>query len=128
MTSVNSEFLRPGYEVLANLAGLTEAVLHIDPGSALSRLRIFAEDLTEAVFKEEQLPRLPQSSFFDLVKNPGVTDCGSKSIIYQLPFYAPGLQQHQACPPRSAISFLKSVRIITRFSAFSMIVRPHAPN
>jgi len=38
MKSVNFEFLRPGNELLANLAGLAEAVLHIDPGSALNRV------------------------------------------------------------------------------------------
>jgi len=56
MKSVNFEFMRPGNEVLANLAGLAEAVLHIDPGSALTRLRSFAEDLTKAVYKEALLP------------------------------------------------------------------------
>lgn len=86
MKSVNFEFLRPGNEVLANLAGLAEAVLHIDPGSALTRLRSFAEELTKAVYKEELLPRLPQSSFYDLVKNPVFTDCVSKSLIYQINF------------------------------------------
>lgn len=86
MKSVNFEFLRPGNEVLANLAGLAEAVLHIDPGSALTRLRSFAEELTKAVYKEELLPRLPQSSFYDLVKNPVFADCVSKSLIYQINF------------------------------------------
>ena len=55
MKSVNFEFLRPGNELLANLAGLAEAVLHIDPGSALTRLRSFAEELTKAIYKEELL-------------------------------------------------------------------------
>ena len=86
MKSVNFEFLRPGNEVLANLAGLAEAVLHIDPGSALTRLRSFAEELTKAVYKEELLPRLPQSNFYDLVKNPVFADCVSKSLIYQINF------------------------------------------
>jgi type I restriction enzyme R subunit len=41
MKSVNFEFLRPKYDVLANLGGLTEAVLYVDPGSALTRLLTF---------------------------------------------------------------------------------------
>lgn len=86
MKSVNFEFLRPGNELLANLAGLAEAVLHIDPGSALTRLRSFAEELTKSIYKEELLPRLPQTSFYDLVKNPVFTDCVSKSLIYQINF------------------------------------------
>ena len=86
MTSVNFEFLRPGNELLANLAGLAEAVLHIDPGSALTRLRSFAEELTKTIYKEETLPRLPQASFYELVKNPVFADCTSKSLIHQINF------------------------------------------
>ncbi len=37
MKSFNFELLRPGNEPLANSVGLAEAVLHIDPGSALTR-------------------------------------------------------------------------------------------
>ncbi|MCW5348320.1 restriction endonuclease subunit R, partial [Pseudomonas aeruginosa] len=86
MKSVNFEFLRPGNELLANLAGLAEAVLHIDPGSALTRLRSFAEELTTAIYKEELLPRMPQSSFYDLVKNPVFVDCVSKPLVHQINF------------------------------------------
>lgn len=86
MKSVNFEFLRSGNELLANLAGLAEAVLHIDPGSALTRLRSFAEELTKAIYKEELLPRMPQSTFYDLVKSPVFTDCVSKSLVYQINF------------------------------------------
>ena len=86
MTSVNFEFLRPGNEVLANLGGLAEAVLHVDPGSALTRLRSFAEELTKTIYKEETLPRLPQASFYDLVKSPVFADCVSKSLIHQINF------------------------------------------
>ena len=86
MKSVNFEFLRPGNDVLANLAGLAEAVLHIDAGSCLTRLRSFAEELTKAIYKEELLPRMPQSSFFDLVKNPVFEDCVSRSLIHQINF------------------------------------------
>lgn len=86
MKSVNFEFLRSGNQLLANLAGLAEAVLHIDPGSALTRLRSFAEELTKTIYKEELLPRLPQSSFYELVKDPVFNDCVSKSLIYQINF------------------------------------------
>ncbi len=86
MKSVNFEFLRPGNELLANLAGLAEAVLHIDPGSALTRLRSFAEELTKAIYKEELLPRMPQSSFYDLVKNPVFVDCVNKPLVHQINF------------------------------------------
>jgi len=86
MKSQNFEFLRPENELLANLGGLAEAVLHIDPGSALTRLRSFAEELTKAVYKEEVLPRMPQSSFYELIKSPVFEDCVSKSLIHQINF------------------------------------------
>lgn len=86
MKSVNFEFLRSGNQMLANLAGLAEAVLHIDPGSALTRLRSFAEELTKTIYKEELLPRAPQSSFYELVKDSVFNDCVSKSLVYQINF------------------------------------------
>ncbi len=39
MQSMNFEFLRPENETLADLAGLAEAVLFIDPGSMRLRTR-----------------------------------------------------------------------------------------
>jgi type I restriction enzyme R subunit len=84
MQSMNFEFLRPENETLANLAGLAEAVLFIDPGSALTRVRSFAEELTKAIYKEERLPRVPRAGFYDLVKNPVFEDCVSKSLIHQI--------------------------------------------
>lgn len=84
MKSMNFEFLRPKGELLANLAGLAEAVLHIDPGSTLTRLRSFAEELTKVIYQEEVLPRLPQASFYDLVKNPVFSSCVDKSLINQI--------------------------------------------
>lgn len=86
MKSTNFEFLRPENALLANLGGLAEAVLHIDPGSALTRLRSFAEELTKAIYKEELLPRMPQSSFYELIKSPVFEDCVSKSLIHQINF------------------------------------------
>jgi type I restriction enzyme R subunit len=84
MKSLNFEFLRQENDVLANLGGLAEAVLFVDPGSALTRLRGFAEELTKAIYKEERLPRLPQASFYDLVKNPVFVDCVSKPLVHQI--------------------------------------------
>jgi len=84
MKSTNFEFLRPENEVLANLGGLAEAVLHIDPGSALTRLRGFAEEVTKAIYKEESLPRLPQSSFYELVKGSVFKACVDQSLIHHI--------------------------------------------
>lgn len=86
MQSVSFEFLRPENDLLANLGGLAESVLHIDPGSALTRLRSFAEELTKSIYKEELLPRLPQSSFYELIKSQVFDACVSKSLIHQINF------------------------------------------
>ncbi len=82
--STNFEFLRSDNDILANLGGLAEAVLYIDPGSALTRLRGFAEELTKTIYKIELLPRMPQSSFYELTKSPVFEDCVSESLIHQI--------------------------------------------
>ena len=84
MKSINFEFLRPENDHLANLGGYAEAVMHVDAGSALTRLRSFAEEVTKSIYSQEQLPRVPQSSFYDLLSNPVFTDCVSRSLVYQL--------------------------------------------
>lgn len=81
MKSTNFEFLRSGNETLANLGGLAEAVLFIDPGSALTRLRSFAEEVTKVIYQKEQLPRLPQANFFDLAKDSVFQSVVSKSLL-----------------------------------------------
>lgn len=86
MASTNFEFLRPENENLADLAGLAEAVIFVDPGSALTRLRGFAEEVTRSIYKEETLPRLPQSSFHELIKNSVFEHCVNKSLIHQINF------------------------------------------
>ena len=53
MKSVNFEFLRPGNELLANLAGLAEAVLHIDPGSATPLYQQVAADIRRRIVSGE---------------------------------------------------------------------------
>lgn len=86
MQPANFDFLKPENETLANLGRLAEAVLYIDAGSALTRLRSFAEELTKAIYKEELLPRMPMSSFYELIKSPVFEDCVSKSLIHQINF------------------------------------------
>lgn len=65
---------------------LYQKVFYIDPGSALIRLRGFAQELTKVIYKEEVLPRLPQSTFYELIKNPVFENCVTKSLIHQIDF------------------------------------------
>ncbi len=84
MQSQNFEFLRKYNANLASLAGLAEAVMHIDPGSALTRLRAFTEELTKSIYKEERLPRVPQANFYEMVKSNVFTDCVGASLVHQI--------------------------------------------
>ena len=84
MKSQNFEFLRPENHALADLAALAEAVLHIDPGSSLTRLRSFAEELTKSIYQEERLPRLPQASFYEMTKSSMFSACVDPSLIHQI--------------------------------------------
>jgi len=84
MQTSNFEFLRPENEVLANLGSLAESVLYIDPGSALTRLRAFAEEATKSIYKEERLPRSPSATFSELINNGTFKSCVSTSLLYQI--------------------------------------------
>lgn len=86
MKSINFEFLRPHSANLAELGALAEAVLFIDPGSALTRLRGFAEEVTKTIYHLERLPRLPQSNFADLLRNPSFTSSISPALTHQIDF------------------------------------------
>ena len=86
MQSHNFEFLRLHNESLANLGGLAEAVMYVDPGSALTRLRSFAEELTKSIYKEERLPRVPQATFYDLMKDRVFETCVNRSLTHQINF------------------------------------------
>lgn len=86
MKSQNFEFLRKHNPVLANLGGLAEAVLHIDPGSALTRLRSFAEELTKSIYGEEKLPQMPRSTFSELIRDRSFEASVDRSLLHQLNF------------------------------------------
>jgi len=86
MQSINFEFIRPFRPELANLGSYAEALLHIDPGSALTRLRALAEALTRAIHQAERLPFMPGASFFDLVRHPAFVACVDRALIHQINF------------------------------------------
>ncbi len=86
MQSTNFEFLRLQNEALANMGGLAEAVMHVDPGSALTRLRSFAEEITKSIYKEERLPRIPQASFYEMLKDRVFETCVNRSLTHQINF------------------------------------------
>ncbi|WP_308874543.1 type I restriction endonuclease subunit R [Thiothrix subterranea] len=51
-----------------------------------TRLRGFAEEITRTIYHLERLPRLPQASFYDLLKDSVFTGCVSRALLDQLHF------------------------------------------
>ncbi|MDN7125664.1 DEAD/DEAH box helicase family protein [Pseudidiomarina sp. 1APP75-32.1] len=86
ITSLNFEFLKPEVTQLAQLGGLAETLLYVDPGSALIRLRSFAEEVVKLIYMRERLPRMPQASFYDLLKSQVFEDCVDPSLINHIHF------------------------------------------
>ncbi|MGC2857569.1 DEAD/DEAH box helicase family protein [Novispirillum sp. DQ9] len=70
MQSVNFEMLRKDRPALADLGGFAEHYLHTDPASALTKLRIYGEQLTKAVYWELRLEKPLDVSFDALLAAP----------------------------------------------------------
>ncbi|MEZ9310734.1 DEAD/DEAH box helicase family protein [Vibrio sp. 10N.286.49.F3] len=85
-TSLNFELIREHNEKLANLGYLAEQILHLDPGSAITRLRGFAEEVTKEIYAIDGLARLPQASFMELLKNDAFIDVTESRLRDQLHF------------------------------------------
>jgi type I restriction enzyme R subunit len=69
MKSENFEILRERWPELAELGGFAEAYMHVDPSSALMKLRLFAENITKDIYRDLRLPKLDQPTFVDLLKS-----------------------------------------------------------
>ncbi|MDK9771803.1 DEAD/DEAH box helicase family protein [Vibrio sp. B181a] len=85
-TSLNFELIREHNEKLANLGHLAEQILHLDPGSAITRLRGFAEEVTKEIYSIDGLPRLPQATFMELLKNDAFVEVTESRLRDQLHF------------------------------------------
>jgi len=84
MQSENFEFIRPYRPELADLGGYAEAILHIDPGSAQTRLRSLAEAITRAIHLQERLPFIPQADFYALLTADSFIAVVDKTLINYL--------------------------------------------
>lgn len=85
-TSLNFELIREHNDKLANLGGLAEVILHLDPGSALTRLRSFAEEVTKEIYDIDGLAKLPRPNFIELLKNDAFVDVTEVRLRDQLHF------------------------------------------
>lgn len=70
MPSVNFEILRKERPALAELGGFAEHYLHTDPASALTKLRIYGEQWTKAVYWELRIKRPENLAFDGLLSAP----------------------------------------------------------
>lgn len=84
--SLNFELIRDHNEKLANLGQLAESILHLDPGSAITRLRGFAEEVTKEIYEIDGLPRMPQANFIELLKSDAFLHCTEVRLRDQLHF------------------------------------------
>lgn len=80
-TSLNFELIRNHNDKLATIGGLAEQILYLDPGSAITRLRGFAEGATREIYTLECLPKLPErASFLELLKADAFRQVAEQSL------------------------------------------------
>jgi type I restriction enzyme, R subunit len=84
MRSVNFEFLRQHWPELAELGAIAEQYAHPDPESALVKLRLYGEGVVGSVYHRLRLPRLPQSSFIDLLNGSGFKAAVPSVVVNKL--------------------------------------------
>lgn len=82
--SLNFEPLRAVYPELANMGGYAEHYAHTDPGSALVKLRNFAERLVDRLYIKLKLERVPQSNFVDLLHNASFQTIAQPLVLDKL--------------------------------------------
>lgn len=84
MQSQNFEFLRSTWPELASLAGFAEHYTSIDPQSAQTKLRNFAERSVAIVYSQLGLPRPPQANFMEQLTNAAFEAVTPKVVIDKL--------------------------------------------
>lgn len=84
MQSQNFEFLRSVWPELASLAGFAEHYASLDPQSAQTKLRNFAERSVAIVYSQLGLPRPPQANFMEQLTNAAFEAVTPKVVIDKL--------------------------------------------
>src|SRR5262245_16603847 len=110
MRSSNFEFLRDEWPELADLGALAEQYAHLDPESALVKLRLFGEGLVGSVYHRLRLPRLPQSQFIDLLNAPGFKSAVPGVIVnklHSLRVHGNRAAHGEKCRPQAAVWLLE---------------------
>ena len=84
MQSQNFEFLRDAWPELASLAGFAEYYAQIDPQSALTKLRNFAERSVAIVYARLDLPKAPCAKFMEQLSSDVFEAVTPKVVIDKL--------------------------------------------
>ena len=84
MQSQNFEHLRRYWPELTALGANAEQYVYSDPQSSLIKLRCFSEKLVGIVYREWQLPSLPNEKFIDRLENHAFTTIVDRAIIDKL--------------------------------------------
>jgi type I restriction enzyme R subunit len=84
MQSINFEFLRPKWPELAGLGGFAEAYAHSDAVGAISRLRMFCEQVVEWIHHDQRLPKPYQANLNDLIVNQAFRDIIPEVVLSKL--------------------------------------------
>jgi len=84
MKSLNFEFLRPKWPELAGLGGFAEAYVHSDPVGAISKLRVFCEQVVEWIHFVQRLPKPYQANLIDLLHNQPFKDVVPQVVLSKL--------------------------------------------
>lgn len=82
--SLNFEFLRPKWPELAGLGGFAEAYAHSDPVGAISKLRVFCEQVVEWIHFNQRLPKPYQANLIDLLHNQPFKDVVPQVVLSKL--------------------------------------------
>ncbi len=84
MKSLNFEFLRPYWPVLAELGGFAESYAHPDPGSSLVKLRSFGEQLALWIYDSAGFEKPFRASLHDLLNEHAFVNAVPKVVVDKL--------------------------------------------
>ena len=84
MKSLNFESLRKNWPELSELGAFAESYANADPPSALVKLRLFGEKVTEIIYRERTLPRPQRPAFVDLLKGSAFVAITPKVVLDKL--------------------------------------------
>ena len=84
MKSTNFEFLRPKWPELAGLGGFAETYAHTDPVGAITKLRMFCEQIVEWIHHDRHLPKPHRANLNDLLVNDPFRDTIPQVVLSKL--------------------------------------------